>query len=40
MSVDESNSESSVAATANRRHGAPIDDGNFKDIIGAAVFSS
>ena len=40
MSIDESNSEDSVAATAYRPHGDSINEGNFHDIIGAAVFSS
>ena len=40
MSIDESNSDSWVAATAYRPHGDPIGAGNFTDIIGAAVFSS
>ena len=40
MSIDESNNESAVAATAYRPHGDPVDEGNFEDIVGAAVFSS
>ena len=35
---DESNSEDRVAATAYRPPGVPVDEHNFQDIIGGAVY--
>ncbi len=40
MNIEESNERDTPGATAYRSSGARIDEHNFKDVVGAAVFSS